>query len=47
MIGPMNRIPTRLPDVFLIEPKVFEDPRGFFYEAYRTDRFQALSLIHI
>jgi dTDP-4-dehydrorhamnose 3,5-epimerase len=40
----MNRIPTRLPDVLLIEPKVFEDPRGWFYEAYRADKFQALGI---
>ncbi|MBI1882781.1 MAG: dTDP-4-dehydrorhamnose 3,5-epimerase [Chlamydiae bacterium] len=32
---------TRLniPDVILIEPKVFEDSRGFFYESYREDVF--------
>jgi dTDP-4-dehydrorhamnose 3,5-epimerase len=40
----MNRIPTRLPEVLLLEPKVFEDPRGYFYEAYRADRFQALGI---
>ncbi|MSR77272.1 MAG: dTDP-4-dehydrorhamnose 3,5-epimerase [Candidatus Omnitrophica bacterium] len=32
---------TRLsiPDVILIEPRVFDDPRGFFYESYREDLF--------
>lgn len=32
---------TRLaiPDVILIEPRVFEDPRGFFFESFREDLF--------
>ena len=30
----MRRIDTDLPDVFLIEPKVFGDARGFFMESY-------------
>ena len=30
----MNLIQTNLPDVLLIEPKVFGDERGFFYESY-------------
>ena len=33
--------PTKLPDVILIEPKVFGDPRGHFYEGYRRDLFAA------
>jgi len=37
----MEFVPTKLPDVVLIKPKVFEDPRGFFMETYRTDRFTA------
>lgn len=28
-----------IPDVILIEPRVFEDSRGFFYESYREDAF--------
>lgn len=35
----MEFIPTSIPDVALIKPKVFEDPRGFFMETYREDRF--------
>jgi len=32
---------TRLeiPDIVLIEPSVFGDKRGFFYESFRADRF--------
>jgi dTDP-4-dehydrorhamnose 3,5-epimerase len=35
----MQFTPTSIPDVILIEPKVFGDPRGFFVETYRTDLF--------
>jgi len=35
----MQFVPTKIPDVLLIQPKVFEDPRGFFLETYRVDRF--------
>lgn len=30
---------TRIPDVFIIEPKVFSDSRGFFFESYNESRF--------
>lgn len=32
-------IPTEIPDVIEIIPKVFEDARGFFMETYRLDLF--------
>jgi dTDP-4-dehydrorhamnose 3,5-epimerase len=32
-------IPTPLPDVLLIEPKVFQDERGFFLESYQKRNF--------
>lgn len=31
----MNITETRIPAVKIIEPKVFEDDRGYFFEAYR------------
>ncbi len=31
--------PTALPDVLLIEPKVFGDARGFFFESYNRRAF--------
>ncbi len=31
--------PTTLPGVLLIEPKVFQDERGFFLETYRAERY--------
>lgn len=30
----MTIIPTTIPDVFIMEPKVFGDQRGFFYESF-------------
>lgn len=35
----MNIIETSLPGVVLIEPKVFPDARGFFYEIYHAQKF--------
>lgn len=33
-----------LPDIVLIEPKVFEDPRGFFMETYKSSDFIAAGI---
>lgn len=30
---------TRIPDVKILEPRVFEDERGFFYESYNQKAF--------
>ncbi|MHB8849455.1 MAG: dTDP-4-dehydrorhamnose 3,5-epimerase [Burkholderiales bacterium] len=30
----MNIIPTDIPEVLILEPKVYGDDRGFFYESY-------------
>jgi dTDP-4-dehydrorhamnose 3,5-epimerase len=30
----LKKIPTSLPDIFFIEPSVFSDSRGFFFESY-------------
>ena len=35
----MNIIATALPEVLIIEPKVFGDSRGFFYESYNARDF--------
>ena len=35
----MNFIKTAIEGVIVIEPKVFTDPRGFFYESYRKKLF--------
>ena len=36
----MQVIKTDIPDVKIIEPKVFGDERGFFLETFRTDWFK-------
>ncbi|WP_085315171.1 dTDP-4-dehydrorhamnose 3,5-epimerase [Derxia lacustris] len=35
----MNVIPTRLPEVLILEPKVFGDARGFFLESWNARTF--------
>lgn len=40
----MNVIETSLPGVVVLEPKVFEDSRGFFYENYNIYTFAKLGL---
>jgi dTDP-4-dehydrorhamnose 3,5-epimerase len=40
----MNIIPTSIPDVVLLEPKVFGDERGFFYESWNKRTFAELGI---
>ena len=35
----MQAIPTTIPDVLILEPKVFGDDRGFFFESYNRRAF--------
>ena len=37
----MEFIQLSIPDVILIKPTVFEDPRGFFMESYHIDKFNS------
>ena len=36
----LNIIPTRLPDVLILEPTVFGDDRGFFFESFNARTFK-------
>ncbi len=36
----MKVLPTEIPDVLLLEPRVFGDERGFFYESYNEKLFR-------
>lgn len=36
----MNIIATDIPDVLIVEPKVFGDDRGFFYESFNQRQWQ-------
>ena len=40
----MKAIPTAIPDVLLLEPKVFGDERGFFYESWNRRTFAELGV---
>jgi len=40
----MKFLPTRIPDVVLIEPQVFGDDRGFFMETWRAEAFSQAGL---
>ncbi|NCB09334.1 MAG: dTDP-4-dehydrorhamnose 3,5-epimerase, partial [Bacteroidia bacterium] len=35
----MNIIKTPLPGLLMIEPRVFEDERGYFFESYQQERY--------
>jgi len=37
----MPFIPTDIEDLFVFEPKIFEDSRGYFFEAYNEKIFKA------
>jgi len=36
----MNVTPLRIPDLLEIEPRVFEDARGYFYESFNQKQFE-------
>jgi dTDP-4-dehydrorhamnose 3,5-epimerase len=38
----VNLIPTAIADLFIVEPKVFGDERGFFFESFNQRRFAEL-----
>lgn len=40
----MKVIDTQMPDVKLIEPKVFYDERGFFFESWNARSFEVLGI---
>jgi dTDP-4-dehydrorhamnose 3,5-epimerase len=40
----MKIIQTQIPDVIVLEPRVFSDVRGFFFESYNEASFASLGL---
>src|SRR4051794_22524878 len=40
----MNVLATDIPEVVIIEPRVFGDARGFFLETYQLDRYASLGI---
>ena len=43
-MGNFNFIPTKIPDLYIIEPKVFGDHRGYFMESYSQKDFAEAGL---
>ena len=39
----MKVTPTAIPEVLLLEPQVFGDDRGFFFESYNARKFESLT----
>lgn len=40
----MEVSPTVLPEVLLIKPRIFRDPRGYFLETWQRQRFEAAGI---
>lgn len=40
----LKKIPTSLPEVFVLEPRVFHDERGFFLESYNERVFAEIGI---
>ena len=45
----MEKITTDIPGLFVLEPQVFEDNRGHFFESYNAQKFagQGLDLVFV
>ena len=43
----MRIIATEIEDVQIIEPRVFEDDRGYFLETFHVERFKSSALWHV
>lgn len=43
----MNVVKTKIPEVLILEPKVFGDDRGFFYESFNQKAFNDVTNLNI
>ncbi len=43
-VGNFKFIETKIPDLYIVEPKVFGDARGYFMESYNKEHFDAAGL---
>ena len=41
----ITKIPTSLPGVFILEPRVFGDERGFFFESYNQRVMEGIGIV--
>lgn len=37
-------VKTKIPDLYIIKPQVFEDERGYFYESYNKETFRQMGM---
>ena len=44
---PYTVTPTALPEVLILEPKVFGDDRGFFFESFNQRDFQLATGLNV
>jgi dTDP-4-dehydrorhamnose 3,5-epimerase len=42
----MNVRPTEIPDVLILEPRVFEDSRGYFFESFNSRELAKIGINH-
>ena len=45
--GGMKVIQTNLPGCLVLEPQVFGDERGFFYESFNRDKHLQIGRAHV
>nr|WP_261791276.1 dTDP-4-dehydrorhamnose 3,5-epimerase [Fusobacterium nucleatum] len=43
----MKKIETEIKDLFIIEPQIFEDSRGYFFESYNYNTFKEIGIDNI
>ncbi len=41
---PFNFTPLNIPDIMLIEPRIFRDERGYFFESFKTSDFHSVGI---
>jgi len=41
----VNVIPTAIPDVLIVEPRIFGDQRGYFFECYNREKYRAAGIL--
>ena len=39
----MKSTNLKIPEILLLEPDIFEDERGFFYESFNQDKFEKVT----
>ena len=42
----MEAFQTKIEECWLIKPKVYEDPRGYFYESFQKERFEQITQLY-